>query len=221
MKKNKIRNTFIALIILVGIVSFLQINCVYADFISDAQNWYNKGGDATELDSGVMSGLAKDVERAGTAIISIATIVLGIKYVIGSATGKAEVKQQLIGLFVACLLFFGWSNLSSLLIQGATYDEATGTYSGISGATQLFIFDGVTTVSGIFQKVFAIVLFFGKIAALIATMYIGVKYIISGSQGRSELKQKGPMYIIGILMIFCTLNILSFISDAINQATAL
>ena len=219
MKKMLKRLTLIVIMVtLMVTLGYHSTNVYAADFIDQAMDWQSKADSSQiiQLDSNLMGDLADMVNVAGTAVISIVSVVLGIKYMIGSATDKSEVKQQLITFLVACLFFFGWSNLSGILITGATYNEATGTYSGIGGATQLFIFSGVTSIEQVFAKVFAIVLFFGKIVAFIATMVIGVKYIFSGADGKAALKEKGPMYIIGILMIFCTLNILTFISDAIN-----
>ena len=47
---------------------------------------------------------------------------------------------------------------------------------------------------------------------------MGVKYIFSGAEGKAKLKEKGIMYIVGIILIFTTLNILTFISESINNA---
>ena len=205
---------------------------VFADYdpIQNAASWWVVGpsnlvtgnnGVLSGLNGGLLRTLTNLINVVGTAIISIVAVILGIKYMIGSAADKSSVKEQLITFLVACVFFFGWSNLSGLLITGTTYDPSTGTYSGISGATQLFVFNGLQASGGftaLFARIFAIVVFFGKIIALIATMYIGVKYIFSGADAKAELKQRGPRYIIGILLIFCTLNILSFVSQMINQA---
>lgn len=192
------------------------------DFWTGAQEWYNKPTDGIEyLDNSIMKQIAEFIKFFGTAVIAIVSVVLGMKYMIGGVNGKAEVKQQLVGLLVACLFFFGWSNISDLLITNAQYDENTGTYTQVSSATQLFVFSNVDTYQKSLAKIFAIVLFFAKIVAIVAIMVIGAKYIFSGANGKAELKQKGPMFIIGILMIFSTLNILSFISTTINQALSI
>ena len=64
-----------------------------------------------------------------------------------------------------------------------------------------------------FGTIFGIVLTIAKIIALIATVYIGFKFVFSGADGKSQLKEKGIMYIIGIILIFATINVLSFVSD--------
>jgi len=192
------------------------------DFIKQAADWYSKGGNTSAADNinSTLTGIVSIINVAGTAIIAIVTVILGMKYMLGSATGKAEVKGQLTSLLVACILFFGWSNLSGILITGAQFNTTSGTYDNISGNTQFFLFDNLTGsngVSGVLASVFAIVTFIARIVALVVTMYIGVKYIFGGAETKSQIKQRGPMYIVGILMIFCTVGILSFISDIIVQ----
>lgn len=189
------------------------------DFWDQATNWYKPGATNTYLDANVIDDIGKMVEIIGTAVIAIATVVLGIKYVLGSVTDKAEVKDGMVTLLFACIFFFGWSSLRGVLIKNIGYD-ADGAVTGISGATQLFIFAGTNrgTLENAFATIFSVVIIIAKIIAVLATIYMGVKYIFAGSEGRAKVKEKGVMYIIGILLIFTTLNILSFISDAINNA---
>lgn len=197
-------------------------NYVRADFIGDAKNWYTKDPGSTKIynfGGGAFGQIVTVVNQIGTAVISITAVILGIKYMVGTARGKSEVKDQMISLLVACLLFFGWSNISSLLIKDATFNPTTGSYENVSTATQLFIFKDATNVASMAAKVFGIVVLVGKIVAIVVTMYLGAKYILSGANGKAELKEKGPMFIIGILLIFCTLNVLSFISDMVLDAT--
>lgn len=226
--KNLLKKMSIMLIfVMVLIATNLSCYNLYAtnvdeefNFWDKASEWYSGAGKdgVVTLNGSVMDQVADLLRVAGTAVIAIVAVVLGTKYIMSGATGKSEVKQQLVGFLVACLFFFGWSNLSKLLIVNTTYNSDTGTYSQVSSATQLFIFSGVDSYQDVFAKVFAIVIFLAQIIAVIAIVIIGAKYILSGANGRAELKEKGPMFIIGILLIFSTLNVLSFISDAINQA---
>lgn len=219
-RKNRIlKISFILFIvaILINIESYVR-----ADFIGDANSWYTKDSGTTKiynLAGGAFGQIVTVVNQIGTAVIAITAVILGIKYMLGTARGKSEVKDQMISLLVACLLFFGWSNISSLLIKNATFNTATGSYENVSTATQLFIFKDATNVASMAAKVFGIVVLIGKIIAIVVTMYLGAKYILSGANGKAELKEKGPMFIIGILLIFCTLNVLSFISDMVLDAT--
>ncbi len=184
------------------------------NFWNVASSWYQQGETNTYLDDSVLSQIATIIEIVGTGVIAIATVVLGIRYILGSATQRADVKDNMITLLVACLFFFGWSNLREILISGVTF---TGNgVSKVDGTSKFNIFDP-TSLSATLGNVFGIVLNVGKAVALIATVYIGIKYVFSGAEGKSQLKEKGIMYIIGIILIFSTLNIVTFISKAVNQ----
>ncbi len=218
MKKNKIlvRILFMSILMLL-MISTSVVNAT--DFWNQATTWYESGTTNLYLNSSIITDIANIVEIAGTAIIAVATVILGIKYLLGSVTDKADVKDSMVTLLFACIFFFGWSSLRGVLIKNIGYD-ANGAVTGISGATQLFIFagEGGATLENAFATIFSIIIIIAKIIAVIVTIYMGVKYIFSGSEGKAKIKDKGVMYIIGILLVFTTLNILSFISDAINNA---
>lgn len=215
MKKNKFIKKVVGVLIVFAL--FVCSTSVNAGFWEQASTWYSGGSTNTYLESSIITEIANMVEVVGTAVIAIATVVLGIKYMLGSVTEKADVKDSMTTLLVACIFFFGWSNLRQILIKGVTYDQ-NGAVSGISGASQLFIFSGNGTLEGAFAQVFSIVLIIAKLVAIVATVYMGVKYIFSGAEGKAKLKEKGIMYIVGIILIFTTLNILTFISNSINNA---
>lgn len=182
------------------------------DFWDAGRDWFKDGETNVYLDGNVLSQIARIVEVVGTGVISIATVVLGIRYVLGSATQKADVKDSMITLFVACIFFFGWSNLRTILIKGVTFSGVGVAQGGINGDSSVIGLNQ-PTLEASFGTIFGIVLTIAKIIALIATVYIGFKFVFSGADGKSQLKEKGIMYIIGIILIFATINVLSFVSD--------
>ncbi len=185
-------------------------------FWSQASDWYSGGSTNTFLDESVLSDIANLVEVAGTAVIAIATVVIGVKYILGSVTEKASAKENLITLLVACVFFFGWSNIRGLLIKNVDFTNS-GTVSSIDGNSTLFVLENTgTSIDSAFKSVFGIVLTVAQIIAILCTAYMGVKYILSGGEGKAKLKEKSITYVIGIIMIFTALNFIRFISSAIN-----
>lgn len=184
------------------------------DFFNSAKTWFKGGETKVYLDENVLTQIAKAVEVIGTGVISIATVVLGIRYILGSATQKADVKDNLITLFVACIFFFGWSNLRTILIKGVEF-SGVGVSKITGDASTVGLEKG--TLEGTLGSIFSTVLLIGKAVALATTVYIGFKFVFAGAEGKSQLKEKGIMYIIGIILIFATLNVLSFISDIATQ----
>ena len=184
------------------------------NFWDKATDWYTPGQTDTYLDQSVLSQIANIVEVVGTGVIAIATVVLGIRYILGSATQRADVKDNLITLLVACLFFFGWSNLRGILISGVTFNGVG--VSKVDGTSNFNLFDP-TSLEATLGNIFGIILTVAKALALVAIVYIGFKYVFSGAEGKSKIKKKGILYVIGVILIFSTFNIITFISRAVNQ----
>ena len=47
--------------------------------------------------------------------------------------------------------------------------------------------------------------------------YMGVKYVFAGADAKAQLKQKSPAVIIGVILIFCALTFLGFVSTAVSN----
>lgn len=204
-------------LIVFTIIFFGKVNILAAenqgDFFDDAFNWYQKGeenynnleANPMETVNSIVSKFSSYVQVIGTVIIMIATIVIGIKYMFASAEGKSVAKENLISLFVACLLFFGWSSIQSILIDGTTSFVL---FQNVSGANKF---------NSVVGNVFTIFKFFAQIVAFIAVMYVGIKYIFAGAEGRADLKSKSFPFIIGIILAFCTVQVIDVVSKIINQ----
>lgn len=223
MKKNKFLSLTM-LLVLALMFTFSIGTAVYADdaggndykFWDKASEWYKDGESKVSLGEGPMGQLATLVEVAGTGVIAIATVVLGIKYMLGSVTDKASCKENLITLLVACIFFFGWSGLRTILITGATFTES-GTVENFGGNVQAFFFKGADTMEQALATIFTIVSFAATAIALGVTLYMGVKLIFGGAEEKAKIKQRGIMYVIGIILILLTSKILQFVSNAINE----
>ena len=227
MMKKLNAKKIITMFIMLVVVSFtISSGLVYADGdtptyesgtnegggdpISQAFNWGKGGSYQNEIAGAVNTFLKgtmmKIINVVGTLVITIATIVLGIRYILGSVDQKVQVKESLMNLLVACILFFGWTNIQSLLFSGTT----------------LFIYTDITSTNGtqaVARRIFTVFRMGAEIVAIIAIFYIGIKYILAGAEGKAELKAKSWMFIIGIIMIFATFNLLNFVSDLILQVT--
>lgn len=212
MKKNKIFTLIMMSIICISVVFSTN---VYAandglGWWDDATSWYSGGSTDVSLSDNVLSGIANMVEIVGTAVIAIATVVIGIKYMLGTVQGKTEAKENMVTLLVACLFFFGWANIRDLLITG----NATGK-GGLTGDTGLIFFNG--NLENTFASIFTLLVVVGKFIAVAAILFMGVKYIFAGADAKAQLKEKSPAMIIGVILIFCTLTVLGLISNTINS----
>lgn len=177
-----------------------------ADFWGSASSWFGnlKGSYKTpDQVRTIIDTFTDMINIVGTTIIVVATIVLGIKYIIGTVESQTSAKEGLINLFIACVFFFGWTSIKNLLFPGNDF---------------IFTSDTDVTYTSIVGRLFNTFTYLAQFVVIISIIYVGIKYIFSGATGKSELKGKSVYFIIGIILVFATTNILTFISDLINQA---
>lgn len=224
MKKNFLR---IFLAIYIALVMALNTGAMlYAegdagsgdyDFWEAGATWWKQQeGDIIGIDDGVLSQLARIVEIVGTGVIAIATVTLGIKYLLGTPQAKSDVKESLITLLVACIFFFGWTSIRDAMITGINFGDS-GAATGVGSGSQFFLFGDSGDLQTAMSTIFTIVAFIGRCVAIGVTVFMGVKFIYSGAEEKAKVKQKGVMYIIGIILILLTSQMLTFISNAITE----
>lgn len=208
-KKNikRIKKIMTILVFVTLFVSVISSN-VYAanatEMWTNASKWFGKveTNDNSTQAIHIINEFVDMVNIIGTTVIVLATIFLGVKYIIGSVESKTEVKESMITLLVACIFFFGWNAISNILIPNGrlvftnTNDES---YTNLVG------------------RIFNTGIFVLNIAAIAAIIYVGVRYIFSGASGKADLKGKSPYFIIGIILSFCSVSFLTFLSNVINQ----
>lgn len=184
-------------------------NAASIEWWDKATGWYQNGSTNVGVSSSVISGLADMLEIVGTGVIAIATVVIGIKYIMGTVEGKVQAKESLMNLLVACVFFFGWSGLRGIFITGNSTGE-----NGLSGNnTGLSFFNGDLSVT--FARVFTLIVLIGKVLTVAAAVYMGVKYIFAGAEAKAQLKQKSPALIIGVVLIFCATTFLGVVANTI------
>lgn len=179
------------------------------DFWGSAANWFGKAQDsgyvAPEQVNQIVTTFTDMINVVGTTVIVIATIVLGIRYIIGSVESQTAAKESLITLFIACIFFFGWTAISNLLYGGSQMN---------------FIFTSKVdlTYKDMVGRIFSTFSYIAQFVVVGSIIYVGIKYIFAGASGRAELKGKSVYFIIGIIFVFATSNVLEFISKIINEA---
>ena len=53
-------------------------------------------------------------------------------------------------------------------------------------------------------------------AAVGGIIYIGIKYMMAGADGKAEMKLKGIPVVMGIIMVYGTVNLINFILKIID-----
>lgn len=205
--KKKLINVIVLLFIIFNIGSSTLLASSSKDFWGQANSWFSDaqhaGAGASDKTNEIIDTMEDMILVVGTAAISIATIFLGIKYMFGSADSKADSKESLMNLLVACVFFFGWNSIKNVLMPGNRF-----VFFSVSDSTYK---DPVARFYDIF-------VYIAQFAAIIAIIYVGVKYIFAGVQGKADLKEKSGTFLIGIILAFCSTGFLTYISKVINEA---
>ena len=112
----KFKVLLIIILIVVINISFLSINKVQADGLSDVI----KGGDKfleagkdqeISIDKTELQNASKTVYNilllAGMCIAVIISGILGIQFMIGSTEEKAQIKESMVPFIIGCIVVFG------------------------------------------------------------------------------------------------------------------
>ncbi len=176
------------------------------DFWNKATDWFSNVDKDEELGPGVkdvVNTFSNMISVVGTTVFVIVTIFLGIKYMYGSVDAKASVKESLTTLLVACIFFFGWNSIRNLLFPNNNF---------------IFIESTDTSYEQMVGRIFAFATYIAQFLAVIGIVYVGVRYIFAGAEGKASLKGKSVNFLIGIILTFCATSFLSLISDIVNDS---
>lgn len=177
-------------------------------FWKSAGDWFNDvqeegEGNVSEKSIEIVNQFMDIVNYVGTTLIIIATMFLGVKYMFGSVEGKSEVKESLMTLLVACVFFFGWQYIRDIILIG-------------TGGTQLFLVSNDdASYKNLFGSLLGVVIMIVKVAAIVGVIYVGVRYIFSGATGKAELKGKSVYFIIGIILTFSSVTVLTVFANVL------
>lgn len=217
MKKSKIITSCLMIMIILSVMPFF--NFVKADapnnsgsetetFWKSARDWFNDvqkegEGNVSEKSIEIVNQFMDIVNYVGTTLIIIATMFLGVKYMFGSVEGKSEVKESLMTLLVACVFFFGWQYIRDIILIGTS-------------GTQLFLVSNKDpSYRNLFGRLLGVVMMIVKVAAIVGVIYVGVRYIFSGATGKAELKGKSVYFIIGIILTFSSVTVLTVFTNVL------
>lgn len=217
MKKSKIITSCLMIMIILSVMPFF--NFVKADapnnsgsetqtFWKSAGDWFNDvqeegEGNVSEKSIEIVNQFMDIVNYVGTTLIIIATMFLGVKYMFGSVEGKSEVKESLMTLLVACVFFFGWQYIRDIILIGTS-------------GTQFFLVSNADpSYKNLFGRLLGVVIMIVKVAAIVGVIYVGVRYIFSGATGKAELKGKSVYFIIGIILTFSSVTVLTVFANVL------
>ena len=123
-KASKIITMLILIVMILSVGISVFANGKPADLVGDMRPGDFTGDDATAL-TGFMRNLVRVINIVGVGVAVIILLVLGIKYMMGSAEEKADYKKSMIPYLVGAVLIFAAST-----ITGIVYDMANALNGG-------------------------------------------------------------------------------------------
>lgn len=109
------------LIILITIISILFIlnSSVFANPVTEFQESISTGGTGAQEIKDKGGEIVGVIQVVGTAVSVGMLIVIGIKYVLGSADEKASYKKSMLPYLIGAVLIFGFSNITQVIYEWA------------------------------------------------------------------------------------------------------
>lgn len=116
---NKIVKFITPMILLMALITGLMMTSSYAE-VDVTEFTGNTNGTAAEKVTDISQNIIGIVQVVGTAAAVVMLVVLGIKYVIASASEKAEIKKSAPIYVVAAVFIFAAVNILAIIQDFAT-----------------------------------------------------------------------------------------------------
>ena len=118
--KKKTMKVFSILVLAMMMVSFLSMTVLAADGYDPLKyNGENSQVNTEKMDS-IGQSIVNIITTSGSIISVIVLVVLGIKYMMGSAEEKAEYKKTLLPYIIGAAFVFAASTLASVIYNFAS-----------------------------------------------------------------------------------------------------
>ena len=116
MKINVNKITKMITVVLIAMMVIATITPVFAATDPSKYTGASSGASTEKIDS-LGQDIVKIVSTIGSVISVIVLIVLGIKYMMGSAEEKAEYKKTMLPYLIGAILVFATSNLVHIIYE--------------------------------------------------------------------------------------------------------
>lgn len=117
MKRNVVK-TIVLSVIMIALVLFSTTTLAASNY--DPSQYTGEGAtiDSSRVGS-FGNNIVSVITTAGSVLSVIVLVVLGIKYMMGSAEEKAEYKKTLLPYFIGAILVFAASTIASIIFSVA------------------------------------------------------------------------------------------------------
>lgn len=192
---RKITIKMLAVILLTIILIIISSNISFAGITPDQLT----GDDSVELDTDFIDKLTEFIRIVGMFIAVGALMVIGIKYITGSIEEKANYKKSMMPYIIGCFVLFGAAYLAPEIKD---------------------LFDNMgSDTAEIGNNILGIIQIVGTLITFGVLMILGIKYMMGSVEEKAEYKRSMLPYIIGVVLLFCAVNITAAIYDVVTEST--
>lgn len=117
----KTRTKIITITLILITILFTTLSFTFAEYKpTDFNTAINTGGDGANKVKDLGGDIVGIIQIVGTIASVAAIMILGIKYMMGSAEERAEYKKTMLPYFIGAVLIFGASNLAQIVYKWAS-----------------------------------------------------------------------------------------------------
>ncbi len=154
-------------------------------------------GDGEELKIDSVEDLIDMLQIIGTFVAVGVLMVIGIRYMAGSAEEKASYKKSMMPYVIGCFLLFGASILGPKIVE---------------------LFKDVDTTETAANRILGLLQIVGSFVAVGGLMILGIKYMTGSAEERASYKKSMIPYVIGAVLLFGAVNLTTFIYNMTQEA---
>lgn len=174
-----------------------------ADFFNPSSTPSNENEIGNVINAKIAElGIMDAIWTVGNLVFVVITSVLGLKYIFASSPDKADIKNSLITLCVGVVFFF----LAQFVYDFAS-GEMTSLFGGVRGINEGYI-NQYRYLEG---KIWATIRTVINVCAILGIVLIGLKYMFASANTRADLKTELLPMLIGIMLVFSSINIINYI----------
>lgn len=145
----------------------------------------------------IIDNITELIRTVGSFIAVGALMIIGIRYMMGSADERASYKRSMMPYIIGCFILFGASNIAPQFKE--VFSNLGDTKEDIGG-----------NILGLIQTI-------GSFISVGILMVIGIKYMMGSTEERASYKKSMIPYIVGAILLFGALNITTAIYNAVPK----
>lgn len=114
----KLKKIVVILILCIGFISIVPKETFATDISSITNGMQNVGQVKSPEENKitkVLNAVIRLIQVAGTGISVLVVTILGAKYMLASASEKADIKKTAMPIIIGCVLLFAATNLVSII----------------------------------------------------------------------------------------------------------